>query len=375
MIASVFGQLNVVTVVLLLSSILLVLFYQLIWRHWNYFNVRNVRFYRGVPILGSLYKMLIGKEAFATVLLQLYRRFPDQRFFGLYELMHPVYVIRDPELIKQITVQDFEHFVNHQGNFDDEIDSLLARTLFFSRNQYWKEMRAILSPAFTGNRMRLMHGLAHDCSAQFLRSLKADAATNPAGRVYECKDLFTRYTCNAIATCAFGLNVDAIANRDDDFYLAGKKVTSFDGWQGIKFLLFDTMPTLLKTLRVKFFDPKLMEYFRSVVISTVKYRDENSVSRPDMIHLLMQARKGTLDENVAPRMSKGKNSAQFVGSVSLIFFSPVRRLAGRRFDGTMFGVLLCRLRDNVDVAVFHGIRTGMQSGRSNETLRRDCGGQ
>lgn len=299
------SQLNIVTAVLLGSSTLLVLFYQLIWRNWNYFKVRNVPFNRGVPVLGSLYKMFVGKESFADVMLNFYKQFPDQRFFGLYEFLHPVYVVRDPELVKQITITDFEHFVNHQGNFEYERGSLIARTLFFDKGQHWKDMRSILSPAFTGNKMRLMFGLVNDSSKQFMKSMNADAEKSPRGTDYECKDLFSRFACNVIATCAFGLNVDALANREDDFFLAGKNVTNFDGWQGIKFLLFDSVPQLMRLFRVKFFEQRIADYFRSVVNSTVSYREKNNVFRPDMIHLLMQARQGTLNEGSSPKVQKG----------------------------------------------------------------------
>lgn len=272
----------------------LVIVYHLVIKKWNYFTHRNVRFVRGWPILGSLYKMFLGRASFAVLMQTYYRQFDGHRFFGIYEILHPIFVIRDPELIKQITVQDFDHFVNHQGNFDTEMDSLLARSLFFSQDQKWKDMRTILTPAFTGNKMRMMFELIRKSTTDFREILTKE--TNAGGKMYELKDLLSRYACNIIATCAFGLEVDAIANRDDEFYLAGKKVTNFDGWQGIKFLLFDSIPRIMQLCRVKFFDPKLMNYFRYVVTSAISYREKNLVFRPDMIELLMQARKGTLDE-------------------------------------------------------------------------------
>lgn len=306
MFSFIFGQLNSVNLVLLSFSVFLVIFYHLIWKNWNYFTVRNVPFVRGIPILGSLWPMFIGRKSFADVILEHYRRFNDARFFGIYEILHPVFVVRDPDLVKQITVQDFEHFTNHQGNFDVDVDSLLARTLFFSRNQEWKDMRNILTPAFTGTKMRMMFDLVRDSTSQFMKNLKIEAEHHQHGREYEFKDLFTRYACSIIATCAFGLNVDAITNRDDDFYLAGKKITNFDGWQGIKFLLFDCIPRIMKLFRVKFFEPKLMEYFRSVIRSTIKFREQTEFYRPDMVHLLMLAQKGTLDDST-PKLRRGKS--------------------------------------------------------------------
>lgn len=295
-----------------IATIALLAIYHLVLKNRNYFSDRNVRFVRGWPILGSLYEMFLGRKSFADVMLNYYKRFDGQRFYGIYEISHPVFVIRDPDLIKQVTIQDFDSFVNHQAGFDMEMDSLVSRSLFFSKNQHWKDMRTILSPAFTGNKMRMMFELIRKSTNDFREILRADCSQSGAdvnGKVYELKDLFSRYACNIIATSAFGLEVDAVTNRDDEFYLAGKKVTNFDGWQGLKFLLFDSIPSILKLFRVKFFDQRLMDYFRYVVMSAVRYREKNSIFRPDMIELLMQARKGTLDESDhSTKVNKGEAS-------------------------------------------------------------------
>lgn len=52
------------------------------------------------------------------------------RFVGKYEFTKPVVVIRDLELVKKITVKDFEHFLDHR-NFMDEINEpLFGKNLF-----------------------------------------------------------------------------------------------------------------------------------------------------------------------------------------------------------------------------------------------------
>lgn len=305
--------------ILLSGTVFFVIVYQLVLKNWNYFTQRNVRFVRGWLVLGSLHEMFFGRKSFAGIMQDYYKRFDGQRFYGIYEISQPIFVIRDPDLIKQVTIQDFDHFVNHQVGFDMEMDSLVARSLFFSKNQQWKDMRTILSPAFTGNKMRMMFELIRTSTNDFrtiLMNQMKDADGN--GKVYELKDLFSRYACNIIATSAFGLEVDAVTNRDDEFYLAGKTVTNFDGWQGFKFLLFDSIPSILKLFRVKFFDQKLMDYFRHVVMSAVGYREKNSVFRPDMIELLMQARKGTLDESDhSAKVNKGStmHCSQFFAKI------------------------------------------------------------
>lgn len=312
------------------TSILLIIFttfmlvlYNFVLKNWWYFSRQNVKFVRGWPILGSLHDFFVGDKSFAGSVLRLYRTYPDEPVIGLYELTHPVYLVRDPELIKRITIQDVEYFLNHQGNFDLSGDKLMAKTLFFSRDQQWKDMRTVLSPAFTGNKMRLMFELIQETSADFLDTLRVVYATPESEEIeipqtdqfdVELKDLFTRYTTNIIATCAFGLKVDALTERDNEFYQCGKKMTDFDGIQGIKFLLSDVVPRLMRFFKVTFVEKKLAEYFHNVVKTAMVYREQNDIYRPDMIHLLMQAQKGTLvDDNASEQRPKKTRKYGFLG--------------------------------------------------------------
>lgn len=274
---------------------------------WCYFSKRNVKCIRGWPVLGSLHEFFIGNKSFYDVTLKFYRHFSDEPFFGIYELTHPVFVIRDPDLIKQITVPDFNHFLNHQSNFDMDIDPLIARSLLFLKNQQWKEMRSILSPAFTGNKLRLMFELIHDTTVQFMNSLKT-IEDNQNGFQIEQKDLLSRYATNIIATSAFGLKLDAVTERENEFYLAGKEITNFEGVQGVKLLALDVFPNVMKWLGIEFLNRKVCDYFRNVVNTAIAYRDKNNIYRPDMIHLLMKARKGTQNEDDIEPVASNKTS-------------------------------------------------------------------
>jgi hypothetical protein len=52
-------------------------------------------------------------------------------------------------------------------------------------------------------------------------------------------------------------------------------------------------------LHIKFMSSSVVNFFRSLVHNTMSTREEKGIVRPDMIHLLMQAKKGTLhaDDN------------------------------------------------------------------------------
>lgn len=71
-------------------------------------------------------------------------------------------------------------------------------------------------------------------------------------------------------------------------------IQNFGGVQGLKMMVFNNIPKVAKLLQMSFYDPKLTNYFRNIITEAIEYREKNNILRPDMVHLLMQARKGTL---------------------------------------------------------------------------------
>jgi len=50
---------------------------------------------------------------------RMYDLFPDAKYFGFYDFITPVYVIRDSDLIASITIKNFDNFCDHR-NFVNE---------------------------------------------------------------------------------------------------------------------------------------------------------------------------------------------------------------------------------------------------------------
>lgn len=293
----------------LITTVVATLSY-IIFRNWRYFNNKNVKCIRGLPIIGSLYKTFFVFKSYAKNLQELYNTYPDESIIGIFQLTEPSYLICDPDLVKRITVQDFDHFPHRKALLPEtKQNSLLGRGIFLSRGQKWREMRNILSPAFTGNKMRMMFGLVQESSMEFVQGLKE----NSPEKIYELKDLYSRLTTNIIATCAFGLHVDTIKDRNSEFYITGKKITNLGGTQAIKLKLFEAAPKLMAMLSIQFIDKESVDYLREMVLSTIEYREKNNVHRPDMINLMMEARNDVL-ETEPPSSSSNSGDKQKRGN-------------------------------------------------------------
>uniref|UniRef100_A0A1L8E3Z9 Putative cytochrome n=1 Tax=Nyssomyia neivai TaxID=330878 RepID=A0A1L8E3Z9_9DIPT len=259
---------------------------------YDTFEKRGLKFIPPVPFFGNFKEVLLQTTTLTDATNDQYNYFPNEKAFGLFQLRQPLIMVRDPELIKQMGVKDFDHFLDHRVNMDEDHEPLFGRNLFSLKGQRWREMRATLSPAFTGSKMRTMFQLVSECCNDILKYLDKEANGRPVPT--ELKDLFTRVTNDVIATCAFGIKVDSLNNRENEFYLAGKKASDFSGLRSLTFFLLVQFPKLMKFLNMKLFSDKFANFFRSLVWDTINQRERENIIRPDMINLLIQARKGKL---------------------------------------------------------------------------------
>ncbi|XP_052903096.1 probable cytochrome P450 9f2 [Anopheles moucheti] len=276
--------------------------YYYITKNNKYFHDKPIPSLATEPLFGSTRRLMTKKTSFHDFIIEIYNKYPLVKVFGMLDTMQRVFVVRDPELIKRIGVKDFDYFVNHRPVFGNDENphnkTLFSKTLVALNDQKWRDMRATLSPAFTGSKMRQMFDLIVECSTNMVKYCKAEIHKN-GGRPleYEMKDVFTRFANDVIATCAFGIKVDSLKNTENDFYVNGKKLLAFNRPIAmIKMIGLRFAPKLMSWLNLDLFDRENRDYFTEIIRDTLKTREAHGIVRPDMVNLLMQARKGALKQ-------------------------------------------------------------------------------
>nr|CAH7721222.1 unnamed protein product [Callosobruchus chinensis] len=257
---------------------------------FSYWERRGVKQSDAIWIFGDNLRQMLMRETFADMMKRLHDLYPNDRYTGGYQLLVPTLMIRDPELIKTICVKDFDHFSNHRTFVPEDVDPLFGKNLFALKDQRWRDMRAVLSPSFTSSKMRGMFLLMSDCAEKWVQFF-----LNKNQEVIDVnlKDSLTRYTNDVIATCAFGIEVDSLNNPDNIFYTMGRRATDFNSLsRRLKFMGYFIVPWLYRLLKISFFEEDIKEFFYKLVDDTIRVREEKGIVRPDMINLLMEARKG-----------------------------------------------------------------------------------
>ncbi|XP_014208466.1 cytochrome P450 9e2-like [Copidosoma floridanum] len=260
----------------------------LLIRQHTYWKSRKLLHVGFPPIINMNTALFFRQRSFPEHSKFLHSLHPNAKYYGTFDFNTPAIVVKDPELIRDIFIKNFEYFPDHRSFVTEEMDPIVGRNVFSLKGQRWKDVRSTLSPSFTANKMKFMFQLVSECSREFVQYFvnNPDSAKN-----VEAKDAFTRYTNDVIATAAFGIQVNSMRDRENEFYVYGKDATSFGTvCRLIKFMLFRAFPNVMRMSGEKFLSRSTDRFFKQLVTNTVKTREEKGIVRPDMIHLLMQAK-------------------------------------------------------------------------------------
>lgn len=268
------------------------------------------------------------------------------RIYGFFDFIWPAYFIRDPELMKQITIKDFDYFEDHPQFVDSSSNDLFAHSLFQLKGKVWRDRRATLTPAFTGSKMRLMFKLVTECVQDMTKYL-IEKSDHDERIQFEMKDFCSRMTNDIIASCAFGVKVNSLENPENEFLITGRKAIDFPILR--TFLVF-IFPKLMKKLKINLIPDDVSNYFRSIIRDTINARIQGNIYRPDLINILMQASQGndinqeandyqTIDQS----MKNAWTEDELMGQSFLFFF------AGFETSSTMLSFLSYELAVNPNI--------------------------
>nr|AVL92872.1 CYP450 [Locusta migratoria] len=322
------------------------------YRYHTYFARRGVPYVAPLPFIGNTLDTVLGRTALTDLLVVMYKKFEKHPYAGFYFFGRPVIMLRDPEIVRTITIKDFDHFTDHLDMINsDTNDPLLQKMLLTLKGKEWHDMRTTLSPAFTTSKIKNMFVLMTEIGQQMVTHLSERIAEHKGSSgedvlTMEMKDFFTRVTNDVIATTAFGVRVDSLSDPNNTFYTMGRTMSNMKALVAFGYFC---SPKLMKLLNIPFFDRRAEQYFRSVVAETIRTRDREGIVRPDVIQLLMQARSGELaaEEEEKNGLSGGRRmklTEEDVAAQAMFFF-----VAGFETVATVLTFCCYLLATNEDV--------------------------
>lgn len=99
------------------------------------------------------------------------------------------------------------------------------------------------------------------------------------------KEIIERFVMDGIGSSVFGIELDTLHNKNEDFKKTVKKVSFFD-WRR-RVAMFCNRE-FLRILRFKTIRYTAWHYFKDIVKSVIEYRETNNVYRRDIFQYLLQ---------------------------------------------------------------------------------------
>ncbi|XP_037093575.1 cytochrome P450 3A31-like [Pollicipes pollicipes] len=214
----------------------------------------------------------------------LYNEQGGKKYCGYLEMHRPVLYVGDPDLIRAITVKDFEHFTDRR---DLAISKGFEKMIIMLSGKEWKDARTVLSPSFSASKLKAMHQLCLDNAVNLAGYLREEMAAN--GEV-QLKDAFGRFTMDNIASCGFGVNCNSFKDPNTEFAAhAGQFFKAPTRYVNLRLLVLSLFP---KWIGNSLPDPtqSACDFFERVVGRTIAHRDTHSSATRDFLQLMLETK-------------------------------------------------------------------------------------
>ncbi|XP_066594083.1 cytochrome P450 6j1-like [Prorops nasuta] len=274
--------------------VLLILYFLLAHQNAkNYWKKRGIPQVPGsLPVVGNTLPLLTQTHNLITLMEELYNMNKDSSMVGYLHMFRPALLVRDPDLVKTVLQVEFQNFNENFLMLSPENDPLLCRNPFFSTGQFWIAGRKRLTYAFSSMRLKVLvesiRVVSHKLDAYIAKQLRGKDSLE-----VELKDLFARFTLEAVANAGFGMEGFSFDDEKHPGSLKemAAKVLQPNTIDNIKFVLILSTPTLSKLLRLSFLSAEIDRYFRSLVKEIIRVRKEETVPRNDFFQLMSDLEK------------------------------------------------------------------------------------
>ena len=287
------------------AVVLCALFYFYMTKNFDYWTKRGVYQLKPSFPFGSMKAIFLQNEHLNDSILRHAKEAKGLPFYGAYFLRAPLLFLTDADMIKQITIKDFEYFVDkNPSNFADLnktnqlADKILLEQMASAEGDRWKSIRATFTPIFTSGKMKAMMVYVQETCKKLTNALDELAENNEE---FELKEVLGKYSMDTIASCAFGVDSQAFTNKDSKFVEYAANLFQTTASDGIKFMLyvipFDIGIYILRALNLPFWKKDEAEFFYNVILDSLKQRRELKVRRNDLIDLMVDAVKGEIGDD------------------------------------------------------------------------------
>ncbi|XP_075359138.1 thromboxane-A synthase isoform X2 [Mycteria americana] len=306
-------EMNSTTVTVALLAVFLVLLYWYSTSAFSKLSKVGIRHPPPLPFIGNL---LFFSEGFWENHAKLITEYGP--VCGYYIGRQMFVVVSTPEMIKQILVTDFSNFTNRTK--PNLISKPMLDSILCLRDDRWKYVRSLLTPAFSNNKLKEMTPLINQACDVLLCNLKVYA---DSGKAFDIQRCYNCFTLDVVGSVAFGTEVDSQKNPNDPFVKNCRTFFEMSLFKPLLILILSfpfIMIPLLQILPNKK-QKELNGFFIQTIKNAIVFRDQQDAAerRRDFLQWMLDSRDsadslaaGCFDV-ISPSAASRQNEAPLAG--------------------------------------------------------------
>lgn len=272
------------------------------WHKFSYWKRRNVKTPTPVPIFGNFLKLALNPRQIPE--LEWPRKYG--RLYGYYVGTQPVLVCADANLLRKICIKDFNIFPNHF--FLGVPNKYQKHILIFQKDDHWRGMRAILSPTFSSNKIRIMCKFFNQCCNDLVDNLNDLIEKDGSSKtIIEAKNTLGGFTIGSAVKSFYGIdltsantvvnesNLSIYSNTREGFAYMSRRVFQISF---IRFMLSNILPwSVLKFFNYPIVGDKGMAVLANKADKIIEHRQKtgSNTKYNDYLQLLLDAKGDDLE--------------------------------------------------------------------------------
>ncbi|XP_074395148.1 thromboxane-A synthase isoform X3 [Zonotrichia albicollis] len=249
---------NSTAATLALLAVLLVLLYWYSTSAFSKLSRVGIQHPPPLPFIGNL---LFFREGFWESHTKLIKEYGP--LCGYYIGRQMFVVVSSPEMIKQILVADFSNFTNRTK--PKLISKPMLDSILCLRDDRWKFVRSLLTPAFSDTKLKEMTPLINKICDTLLCNLKVYA---DSGKAFDIQRCYNCFTLDVVGSVAFGTEVDSQKNPDDPFVKNSRTFFEMSLFKPLLILILSFPFVMIPLLRI--FPNKKQNELNEFFIQTIK---------------------------------------------------------------------------------------------------------
>lgn len=196
--------------------------------HWFTKRKQHFNYFKDLEIPGPEPSIFFGNmmEMYSKTPVVAYREWIQKygNIVGYFNGYRPVLLVADLELLKMVEIKDFQDFIDRGLLFQSKRPpSPDNKSLIQLTGKRWKEVRSVLTPSFTTNKLRMMSPGVLTAVDELVEMIDDLAKT---GKEFEISNMYQAFSLDVICRSAMGIDYNLQKNQDHGLLASSRMLFS-----------------------------------------------------------------------------------------------------------------------------------------------------